>query len=71
MPGIHPSVMPHNLVLFKEARPVAQKKRRLDEEKLRTVDMEVEKMLEAQFIREVKYTTWLANAVMVKKSNGQ
>lgn len=28
-------------------------------------------MLEVGFIREVKYTTWLANMVMVKKSNGK
>lgn len=31
------------------------------------VDGEVKKFLEAGFIREVKYTTWLANVVMVKK----
>lgn len=70
MSEIHPSVMSHKLSLFKEALPVAQKKRRLGVEKRRTVDEEVKKLLEADFIREVKYITWLANLVMVKKSNG-
>lgn len=32
-------------------------------------DEEVHKLLEAGFIREIKYTTWLANVIMVKKSN--
>lgn len=48
-----------------------QKKRRLGLEKRQAVDEEVRKLLEAGFIKEVKYTTWLANVVMVKKSNGK
>ena len=32
---------------------------------------EVEKLLTAGFIREVYYPEWLANIVMVKKSNGK
>nr|KYP44401.1 Transposon Ty3-I Gag-Pol polyprotein [Cajanus cajan] len=35
------------------------------------VETEVAKLLDAGFIREVHYTTWLANVVMVKKSNGK
>nr|KYP53958.1 Transposon Ty3-I Gag-Pol polyprotein [Cajanus cajan] len=35
------------------------------------VETEVAKLLEAGFIREVHYTTWLANVVMVKKPNGK
>ena len=31
----------------------------------------MEKLLEADFIREVFYPDWLANVVMVKKSNGK
>jgi DNA-directed RNA polymerase subunit H (RpoH/RPB5) len=31
---------------------------------------EVEKLLHANFIREVDYPEWLANAVLVKKSSG-
>jgi hypothetical protein len=32
---------------------------------------EVEKLLKAGFIREVDYPEWLANVVLVKKSNGK
>lgn len=71
MPRIHPSVVAHKLALFKEARPVSQKNRRMGEEKRRAVEEEVGKLREAGFIREVTYTTWLANVVMVKKSNGK
>ncbi|XP_014498730.1 uncharacterized protein LOC106759872 [Vigna radiata var. radiata] len=35
------------------------------------VDEEVQKLLDAGFIREVKYTTWLANVVLVKNSTGK
>ncbi|XP_014523657.1 uncharacterized protein LOC106779952 [Vigna radiata var. radiata] len=54
-----------------DARLVSQKKRRMGAEKRKAVDEEVRKLVETDFIREVKYTTWLANVVMVKKSNGK
>lgn len=69
--GIHSGVMTHKLSIFKEARPVAQKKQRFGEEKRDTIQAEVTKLLKAQFIKEVTYTTWLTNVVMVKKLNGQ
>jgi len=37
----------------------------------KAITVEVEKLLEADFIREVFYPDWLANVVMVKKSNGR
>ncbi|WVZ07299.1 hypothetical protein V8G54_020645 [Vigna mungo] len=64
MSGIHPDVIFHKLSVFKDA-PAGSA------EKEEVVDEEVCKLLEAGFIREVKYTTWLANVVMVKKSNGK
>uniref|UniRef100_A0A2N9G6E6 RNase H type-1 domain-containing protein n=1 Tax=Fagus sylvatica TaxID=28930 RepID=A0A2N9G6E6_FAGSY len=39
--------------------------------KLNAISDEVEKLLTAGFIREVFYPNWLANVVMVKKSNGK
>ena len=35
------------------------------------MDEEVQKLLEADFIREVYYPNWLVNVVMVKKANGK
>jgi len=71
MPGIHPDVMSHKLAIFKEARPVAQKKRKIGEERRRAVKEEVKKLERVGFIKEIKYTTWLANVVMVKKASGK
>ena len=39
-------------------------------EKGRIVEEETRKLLDARFIREVHYTTWLANIVLVQKNNG-
>lgn len=71
MPGIHPSIISHKLTVCPQAKPVAQRKRRMGEELRAVVKTEVKKLLDAQFIREVRYSTWLANVVMVKKANGK
>nr|KYP49805.1 Transposon Ty3-G Gag-Pol polyprotein [Cajanus cajan] len=71
MPGVDPKVMCHKLSICAEARPIAQRKRKMGNERKLAVDTEVAKLLDAGFIREVHYTTWLANVVMVKKSNGK
>ncbi|KAA0062772.1 uncharacterized protein E5676_scaffold87G00330 [Cucumis melo var. makuwa] len=35
------------------------------------IEVEVNKLIEAGFIREVKYPTWIANIVPIRKKNGQ
>ncbi|XP_020233796.1 uncharacterized protein LOC109813916 [Cajanus cajan] len=71
MPGIDPSVMCHKLSICPEARPIAQRKRKMGTDQKFAVETEVAKLLEAKFIQEVHYTTWLTNVVMVKKPNGK
>jgi len=71
MPGVDPKVITHRLSLYKEARPVVQKKRKLGEERRKAARDEADKLLQAGFIRKAHYTTWLANVVMVKKANGK
>nr|KYP35063.1 Transposon Ty3-I Gag-Pol polyprotein [Cajanus cajan] len=70
MPGIDPNFICHKLAIYKEAKPVSQRQRKLGGERREAVKLETQKLLDARFIREIKYTTWLANVVMVKKSNG-
>ena len=41
------------------------------QERDKVIAEEVQKLLEANFIREVYYLDWLANVVMVKKINGK
>lgn len=63
--------MCHWLAIETTARLVAQRKRKLTEEKRKIVREETEKLLVTGFIREIKYTTWLFNMVLVeKKSKG-
>ncbi|XP_057757888.1 uncharacterized protein LOC130976943 [Arachis stenosperma] len=71
MPGIHPSVITHKLAINSGARPISQRKRNLGTEKRLACLAEVKKLIAANFIREIRFTTWLANVVMVKKSNGK
>nr|KYP51222.1 Retrovirus-related Pol polyprotein from transposon opus [Cajanus cajan] len=69
MPGIDPNFHCHRLSVCRDAKPIAQKKRKMGGEKAKAIKEETAKLLQARFIREVKYSTWLANVVMVKKSN--
>ena len=51
--------------------PVKQAQRRFRPELLPKIEAEVDKLIAAGFIREVKYPKWLSNIVPVKKKNGQ
>nr|KYP64516.1 Transposon Ty3-G Gag-Pol polyprotein [Cajanus cajan] len=71
MPGIDLSFICHKLAIYSEAKPISQKQRKIGGERREAVKIETQKLLHAGFIKEIKYTTWLANVVMVKKSNGK
>ena len=71
MPGIDPSVIVHRLNVNPASSPIRQKKRVFAQERDKAIAEEVRKLLEAGFIRKVYYPDWLANVVMVKKSNGK
>jgi hypothetical protein len=43
----------------------------MSDEKVAAAKMEVQRLLDAGFIREVLYSSWLANFAMVKKKNGK
>ncbi|RYQ82848.1 hypothetical protein Ahy_B10g101409 [Arachis hypogaea] len=71
MPGIDPDFMSHRLAVKPKAKPVAQRRRKMSADRAAEVKRQVQALLEANFIRELPYTTWLANVVLVKKSNGK
>ena len=71
IPGIDPEVICHKLSVCREARPVSQKRRKLGEERRKAAIEETEKLMQAGFIKEAQYTTWLSNVVLVKKTNGK
>ena len=69
MLGIDNEVIEHKLIVDPTKKPVQQKRQVFALEWNKVVMEEVEKLLTARFIREVYYPEWLANVVMVKKSN--
>ncbi|KAK1578749.1 hypothetical protein Q3G72_032871 [Acer saccharum] len=71
MPGVDPKVISHCLSTNPESRPVVQKRRLFNPERSVAIKKEVEKLLSAGSIREVKYPEWVANVVLVKKKNNQ
>jgi hypothetical protein len=71
MPGISREVAEHSLDILPHSRAVQQRLRRFDEERRWAIGVELRKLLEAGFIKEVFHPNWLANPVLVKKKNGK
>ncbi|XP_016191951.1 uncharacterized protein LOC107632814 [Arachis ipaensis] len=69
--GIEPNVICHKLAIDRTIRPIAQKKRNLKTEKEKAALEETKKLLSADFIKEIRFTTWLSNIVMVRKNSGK
>jgi hypothetical protein len=70
MPGISREVAEHSLDILPHSRVVQQRLRRFDEEWRRAIAVDLRKLLEAGFIKEVFHPTRLANTVLVKKRMG-
>ena len=71
VPGIDPHFCCHKLGIWPGSRPVTQKKRNIADNRRQALEDHVEELLATGFIREVQYTTWLSNVVMVLKPSGK
>ena len=71
MKGIDPSVITHKLSVSPVCKPIKQKRRSFAPARQKAINEEVNKLLSAKAIREVDYPVWLANVVLVKKTNGK
>ena len=71
MGGIDPAIITHRLNVSPSFKPVKQKRRSFAPERQKAINEEVSKLLPARAIREVEYSEWLANIVLVKKANGK
>jgi hypothetical protein len=71
MPGISLEEIVHVLNVDPDMKLVKQKRRKFAPERVEAITVEVEKLLKVQFIEEVYYPDWLANVVLVRKSNGK
>ena len=68
MGGIDPAIITEKLNVSPSFKPVKQKRRSFAPERQKAINEEVGKLLQAGAIREVEYPEWLANVVLVKKS---
>ncbi|XP_072073815.1 uncharacterized protein [Arachis hypogaea] len=65
MLGIDPQLMSHHLAVKPEARPVARRRRKMSQERAEEVAKQTASLLEAGFIQEFDYSTWLSNVVLM------
>ncbi|GJT50776.1 reverse transcriptase domain-containing protein [Tanacetum coccineum] len=63
-------VSEHRLNISEGCLPVRQKKRGQAPERNKAICKEVEKLVDADIMKEVHYHSWLSNPVMVKKHDG-
>ncbi|KAI5313714.1 hypothetical protein L3X38_042890 [Prunus dulcis] len=70
MPGLDPNVVVHKLGIPDEARWVKQPPRRFQPKLTIQIEIEIDKLIAAGFIREVQHPTWLSNIVPVLKRAG-
>jgi hypothetical protein len=69
--GVSREVIEHKLSVCPNAKPKKQKLYKMLEEKVEAAKAKVQHLLDARFIREVRYPQRLANVVMVSKKNGK
>ena len=70
MLGIGPNVIVYCFNVDPNFKPIFQKRRTFNEERYVAIEKEIHKLLKAGFIRPLDYPEWLANVVLVNKSNG-
>jgi len=71
MSGIDPDFLCHRLTMDTRVRPVLQRRRKFNEERRLIIRAETQNLMNANHIREIQYPEWLANVVLVQKSNGK
>jgi hypothetical protein len=71
MPGLNRSIIEHRLPLKNGFWLFQQRARQMKAEVLVEVKKEVEKMLEAEFIRPCRYAEWISSVVPMQKKDGR
>ncbi|GKD66768.1 reverse transcriptase domain-containing protein, partial [Tanacetum coccineum] len=70
MTGVPRHIAEYRLNVQEGCLPIRQKKRGQAPERNRAIQEEVEKLVDAEIMKEVHYHSWLSNPVMVKKHDG-
>jgi hypothetical protein len=70
IPGLDRSIVEHRLPLKKGFQPFQQSVHQMRTDVLEEVKKEIEKMLEAGFIRTCRYDEWISSIVPIQKKDG-
>ena len=71
MSGLDPNIAVYKLPVSEGVKPVKQPQRCFRPELTIQINAEVDKLIRANFIREVQYPIWLANIAPIRKKDGQ
>ena len=71
MTGIDSTLASHKLSIITSVKPVRKKIRHFHPNLHWIIRTEVDNLLRAGFIREVKYPEWLANVLVIPKKGGK
>jgi hypothetical protein len=72
MPGLDRSIVEHRLTIKPGFKPYKQPPRKIyKDEVLADVKKEIERLLDANFIRPCRYAEWISNIIPVYKKNGK
>ena len=71
MVEINPTLASHKLNIISTTKPVRHKIRHFHTDRHQIIQTEVENLLSAGFIRDVKYPKWLAKVVVVPKKGSK
>ena len=65
------SIIQHKVPLKRNVKPFRQKLRRINPTFFPFIEKEVKKLLDAKIIVPLRYSSWVANLVPVRKKNGE
>ena len=68
VPGVDPEFIVHKLNVDPSFPPKKQKPKRSAKEHVKAIKMEVRRLKEVRAIREIFFSKWLANTVVVRKN---
>jgi hypothetical protein len=69
--GVSRDIIEHKLQMNPSAKSRKKKLHKKSDEKVVAAKAELQRLLDAGFIREFLYPSWLVNVVMAKKNNGK
>ena len=69
--GVEPSVCKHKIPMREDAKPRKQRPYTYNDTFAKKIKEEIDKLLEANFIYEIKHTNWVSPIVVVFQKNGK